>query len=212
MSVLLVTVTKVESKAVLNVFEQATGKKAQPKPIGDRTYFGLGIVNGTRVNLVLSEMGSGGLGGSIQTLQKGIEALSPQSEDVAACLNDLAEVEQQSGDYVAAERDYSEALRIARKTNNGDGVASCLSNLAQLAVARKDWSSAEQLALDALHLAEGIGRLDLIGSNCCMLALTLACQGRHADGLPHARRAGRGFHQAAEVRRPRTCAVRVARM
>jgi tetratricopeptide (TPR) repeat protein len=44
-------------------------------------------------------------------------ALSPESDDVAIALNDLANVERASKDYAAAERDYREALRIAKKVN-----------------------------------------------------------------------------------------------
>jgi tetratricopeptide (TPR) repeat protein len=43
-------------------------------------------------------------------------ALSPESNDVASALNDLAGVERANKDYAAAERDYREALRIAKKT------------------------------------------------------------------------------------------------
>ena len=53
-NVLLVTVTKVESLAVLAAFEQHTGQKARLEPRGDKTYHELGTVNGNRVWLVLS--------------------------------------------------------------------------------------------------------------------------------------------------------------
>ena len=57
MSVLLVTATKVESKAVLDAFEKATVHPAKVTPIDRRVYFDLGTVNGTRVHLARSEMG-----------------------------------------------------------------------------------------------------------------------------------------------------------
>jgi tetratricopeptide (TPR) repeat protein len=42
-------------------------------------------------------------------------ALSPESDDAAIVLNDLAESQNvPSKDYSAAERDYREALRIAK--------------------------------------------------------------------------------------------------
>jgi nucleoside phosphorylase len=77
--VLIVTVTKVESKAVLEVFQEATKRAAKPTRIGERMYQDLGHVNGASVFLAQSEMGSGGLGASLQTVQKGIAALSPSA-------------------------------------------------------------------------------------------------------------------------------------
>ncbi|MDJ0704865.1 MAG: hypothetical protein QNJ46_16400 [Leptolyngbyaceae cyanobacterium MO_188.B28] len=44
--VLIITVTKVESQAVMQAFEQATGHEATPQAIDGRVYFNLGAVNG----------------------------------------------------------------------------------------------------------------------------------------------------------------------
>lgn len=76
-NILIITVTKVESSAALEAFEQATGVKAIPQLIQDLPYFDLGTINNARIFLTRSEMGSGGLGASLQTVSKGIEALSP---------------------------------------------------------------------------------------------------------------------------------------
>jgi hypothetical protein len=48
--VLLVTATKVESKAVLDVFERATGRKAQPTEMDHRA------VSGAQVFMTQSEI------------------------------------------------------------------------------------------------------------------------------------------------------------
>jgi nucleoside phosphorylase len=77
--ILLVTVTRVEGLATLEVFREATGQAAIPTPIGDQIYHNLGMVNDARIFMVQSEMGSVGLGASQQTIQKGIEALSPSA-------------------------------------------------------------------------------------------------------------------------------------
>ncbi len=77
--VLIVTVTKVESRAVLDVFKDATGQAAVPRQISDRMYHDLGIISDTSIYMVQSEMGTGGLGASQQTVQKGIETLSPSA-------------------------------------------------------------------------------------------------------------------------------------
>lgn len=75
--VLLVTATKVESKAVIEIFQDATIQVPQRVLIGERIYHSIGSVNGAKIFMVQSEMGSGGPGASLQTVEKGIHALSP---------------------------------------------------------------------------------------------------------------------------------------
>jgi tetratricopeptide (TPR) repeat protein len=112
-----------------------------------------------------------------------------ESEDVAGDLNDLATAEKDSGDLAAAERDYREALRVARAVGYAEGVANFTGNLAELALDQKDWPGAEALAREALPLSEKVGRLELIAEDNRRLAKALARQGKKAEGLPYARRA-----------------------
>jgi len=109
--------------------------------------------------------------------------------NVAVALNNLAEVEQDSGDYIAAEGHYREALRIAKKVDYREGVANCTGNLAELALDRQEWVAAEALAREALALAEAMGRVELIGEDCCRLAKSLVQQDRLQEALPYAHRA-----------------------
>jgi tetratricopeptide (TPR) repeat protein len=112
-----------------------------------------------------------------------------ESPNMAMILNDIAESERYAGDFSAAERDYREALRIAKKMNFQQGVAVYTSNLAVLALDNHDWLGAEILAREALALAEAVGRIEMIGANCSRLAEALAQQGRPSEGLPYIRRA-----------------------
>lgn len=116
-------------------------------------------------------------------------SLGHESEDVASALNDLAGAEMESGDLDAADRDYREALRIARAIDDHEGIAIYSGNVAGLALDRKDWSGAEALAREALSLAEQVGRLELIATDSYHLAKALVLQGKKKEGIPYAQRA-----------------------
>lgn len=102
--VLIITVTKVESRAVMQAFEQATGHKATPQSIDNRLYFNLGKVNGARVFLTQSEMGTGGLDASLLTVRKGIDALSPAAVIMVGIAFGINEQKQAIGDILVAEQ------------------------------------------------------------------------------------------------------------
>lgn len=102
--VLIVTVTKVESQAVIQVFREATGQAAKPVQIADRMYQDLGSVNDARVFMAQSEMGSGGVGGSLQTVQKGIAALSPSAVIMVGIAFGINSEKQSIGDVLVSKQ------------------------------------------------------------------------------------------------------------
>ncbi|TVR58135.1 MAG: NACHT domain-containing protein [Candidatus Competibacteraceae bacterium] len=102
--VLIVTATKVESKAVLDAFAELTGQPARIVNKNRRTYRDLGAVGGTRVFLALTEMGSGGLGASQQAVQKGIEALRPGAVLLVGIAFGVDEKKQRIGDILISQQ------------------------------------------------------------------------------------------------------------
>ena len=77
--VLLVTVTKVETEAVLEAARQRSGHEAALQDLDGKIYFDLGEIGGARVALTRSEMGAGGLGAAQQTVTKALDALQPHA-------------------------------------------------------------------------------------------------------------------------------------
>ncbi len=114
--------------------------------------------------------------------------LSQESDDVAIGLNALAGAEHCAGYLNAAERDYREALRIARVIDDREGLAIYTGNLAELELDRGNWVQAEVLAREALRLSEQLGRLELIGLDTMHLAMALVRHGKKFEALPHAER------------------------
>lgn len=101
--VLLVTVTKVETRAVLEVF-CAAGQKDRARHVDGRVYFDLGMVNGARVMLTQCEMGAGGLGAAQQAVEKGIAALSPVAVIMVGIAFGVSEEKQRIGDVLVTEQ------------------------------------------------------------------------------------------------------------
>jgi nucleoside phosphorylase/tetratricopeptide (TPR) repeat protein len=102
--VLIVTVTKVESQAVLKAFKETTGKPSKASPIESKMYRDLGVVNDTSVFMVQSEMGAGGLGAAQETVQKGIEALSPSAVIMVGIAFGVDDKKQKIGDILVSQR------------------------------------------------------------------------------------------------------------
>lgn len=110
-----------------------------------------------------------------------LRSISPESDDVSIALNELASAEQAIKDYVAAERDYHKALRIAKNINNQDGIATFTGKLASLALDREQWEEAESFAREALALEEKNWSQEGIALDCHRLAKALLKQNKNLD-------------------------------
>ena len=100
--VLLVTVTKVETLAVFDALKKHGGSDPEARGIADKTFFSLGIINGATVWLVQAEMGSGGVGATHQTVDKGIAALSPGAVIMVGIAFGVDEEKQTIGDVLVS--------------------------------------------------------------------------------------------------------------
>ncbi len=112
--VLLVTVAKVEAKAILNLFP-----KSKLYHIGDQTYHDLGTIGEARVFMVQSEMGSGGQGGAILTIQEGIAALQPSAVIMVGIAFGVNENKQHIGDILVSRQIMDYDLQRIGTDNDG---------------------------------------------------------------------------------------------
>jgi nucleoside phosphorylase len=99
---LLVTVNDHETRAILDVFREATGRDAIPIPLEGRLYLNLGVINGTTVYHALSEMGSSGPGAMHQAVDKAIRALDPGAVIAVGIAFGVSEDKQSLGDILVS--------------------------------------------------------------------------------------------------------------
>ncbi len=103
---------------------------------------------------------------------------NPEGIEVAAVLNTLGEIQIKDGEmannnekFVDAERNFTEAIRLAKINNHKEGLANYIGNLADIAIKNHDWQKVESLASDALRFAEELGLQDAIAKENLHLAI-----------------------------------------
>jgi nucleoside phosphorylase len=101
---LVVTTTPVEGKAVLQVFKEATGRRARPESLDERIYFDMGEVNGARVYMICTEISSRGPGDALPTVYQAILALSPAAVVIAGIALGANPKKQAIGDILVAQQ------------------------------------------------------------------------------------------------------------
>lgn len=198
--VLIVTVSEVESHAVLAVFREATGRDAKPELIANEVYLDLGEINESRVFMALSGMGSGGVGGSQERIRIAIGALSPAAVIMVGIAFGINEQKQAIGDVLLSERlmlydlqrrgtDADGKLHIIPR---GDRPSSTPRLFNRLRIARLQWNQATVrtgLVLSGEHLVDNIDYRDdllaleeeAIGGEMEGAGLYVACQTGSVD-------------------------------
>lgn len=195
--VLVVTVTDVETRAVLAAFKRATGRAAANVSLGDRIYRDLGEVNGARVFLALSEMGTSGLGASLQTVQRGIEALRPDAVVMVGIAFGINEQKQAIGDILVSLQLMMYELQRVGTTAilpRGDRPRASARLINHVRSANLDWRGAQVrmgLLLTGEKLVDNIDcrtqllqfEAEAIGGEMEGGGLYAACQDAHVDWI-----------------------------
>lgn len=153
-NVLLVTATRVEAQAVLDLSPTLTRVKWKRQVIKDKTtgskkvYYALGAVDDINLYMVQSEMGTSGPGASLSTVYKAIAALSPV---VAIIMVGIAfgarPAEQKLGDIlVARQLKFYEPQKVKgqhKVISRGDRVTVSTALLDKFSSGAYDWQGAK---------------------------------------------------------------------
>lgn len=100
--VLLVTVTEVEALAVFAELQARLGRPMSRFFVGGKVYYDLGPIGGAGVAMVQSEMGAGGLGAALLTVQQAISDLAPAAIIMVGIAFGVDEARQRIGDLLVA--------------------------------------------------------------------------------------------------------------
>ncbi len=117
--VLLLTVTEVESRAVLSLIKKFFNRDFERHFINEKTYYDLGAIGGARTYMVQSEMGGGGLSGSLLTVTRGIDALSPFSVVMLGIAFGINPEKQQIGQILVSKQIVTYELQRVGSDTDG---------------------------------------------------------------------------------------------
>lgn len=145
-NVLLVTVTEIETRAVLDVFGY-TSRRLRRKHIGHKTYFALGKHKGAKIYLVQSEMGAIGPGASLQTVTEAIKSFSPVAVIMVGIAFGVDPSKQKLGDILVSGQISSYELQKVKDggiiLHRGDRVKASESLLDKFRSCQYDWNGAD---------------------------------------------------------------------
>jgi nucleoside phosphorylase/mannose-1-phosphate guanylyltransferase len=135
-------VTRVEANAVRDVFDTQRHQGPQPQLIDGKTYFDLGVVNGARIRMVQSQMGSSGPGASLMTIHEAIKALHPTAVIMSGIAFGVNPKKQELGDILVSRKLVTyEQQKIKEGTviPRGERVSASPSLLEKFESASLDW-------------------------------------------------------------------------
>ncbi|MDD5369416.1 MAG: hypothetical protein PHQ40_10035 [Anaerolineaceae bacterium] len=195
--ILIVAVTDVEARALIEVFRETTSIDPKPISVGDRVYHDLGVVSDARVYLALSEMGAGGLGAAQQTVQKGISALSPTAVIMVGIAFGVNHEKQNIGDIMVSQQISLYELQRVSKTEiipRGDKPHASSRLIDYFRGASLYWKIAKvqfglilsgEKLIDSVDYREQLSGIepDAIGGEMEGAGLYVACQDAHVDWI-----------------------------
>jgi nucleoside phosphorylase len=146
-NILLVTVTKVEARAIRKVFSKAVGKDWIRKTVKDKTYYDLGSHGNVQVFMVQSEMGIATPGGALLTVDHAIDRLKPQAVIMCGIAFGLRPNKQKIGDILISKQlEYYEPQKIDSQNGQiprGDRVTASERLLDRFQSADHDWNGSQ---------------------------------------------------------------------
>lgn len=197
--VLIVTVTTVEGRAVIDVFEKANSAKSKIVHIEGQHYRDLGNINGSRVYMAITEMGSGGRGGSQEAVRKGIEALNPIAVIMVGIAFGTDGEKQRIGDILVSKQLLLyelQKIQNGKIISRGDKSHATPSLINWISHAEIDWNEAngritQGLILSGEKLVDDIDYRDqliqlapeAIGGEMEGAGLYVACQNKKTDWI-----------------------------
>lgn len=154
--VLIVTITKVEGRAVIDIFEKANSAKSKIVSIDGQHYRDLGNINGSRAYMAIAEMGSGGRGGSQEAVRKGIEALKPSAVIMVGIAFGTDEKKQKIGDILVSKQLLLyelQKIQNGKIISRGDKSHATPSLINWISHAEIDWNEANGRVTQGLILS-----------------------------------------------------------
>ncbi|MGR3885789.1 5'-methylthioadenosine/S-adenosylhomocysteine nucleosidase family protein [Pseudomonas sp. 1152_12] len=140
---LIVTVTSVESRAVLSAFATKTGQLARNHKVDKHVYKQLGVVAGFECFLATSDMGSGGASGSQMSIQKAISEIKPETVIMVGIAFGIDDTQYAIGDILVAKQLQMYDLQRVSKDGNitlrGDKASASSAPLNWLRNAEMTW-------------------------------------------------------------------------
>jgi nucleoside phosphorylase len=144
--ILLVTATKTETQAVLDVFSKASGFQWKRFDIKGKIYYDLSIINNANIYMVQSEMGTSSPGAALLTIHNAINAISPDAVIMVGIAFGIDSQRQKLGDILVSRQ--IQAYEPQKVKNGlmpiprGDRVTASLSLLDKFRSGDIDWAGA----------------------------------------------------------------------